>query len=375
MFVGILILRPGDLRRVRLQLWLLAGAAIFVALELLPLPPSLWQGLPGRALISQIDQAAGLQAVWRPMSLTPHATLNALFSLLLPLACFACIAVSGRQANGSAVKLFVAMIVIGAALGLLQLLAGSGSGLYLYRITNSDSSVGFMANRNHHALLLACGMPMLAYLIGDLAGPPRKVYPMQSAAVILAIILFPFIALTGSRAGLVLAVVGFAGALLIYREPVVTGRRIPALWKRLNSKAVWLAFGAAAIVLSLLAGRITAFDRLAPSGTDDVDRLALLPYLWKMIGNYFPYGAGGGSFPEAFRLYESDALLQPAYYNHAHNDLLEPVIEHGVAGAAVMAALVAGWIGAAWRVLQQRRRAGPSATNALALTGLTILLE
>jgi O-antigen ligase len=372
-FTWMLIVRPRSVLRFRLQLLVLGAFAVVIAMELIPLPPSLWHALPGRTLIWQIDQAAELD-IWRPLTVDTHATWNALFSLVVPATAFACIAASGPNATASAVKVFVAIIGVAAMLGLFQLLAGSG-GLYLYRITNSDSSVGFMANRNHHALMLACGMPMLAYLIGNMTGAPNKVLPLQMATILFAIILFPFVALTGSRAGLLLAAVSFAGALLAYRSPTLTGRRIPAVSKKLNSKLVWVVLGVTAVSLSLLAGRITAFDRLANSNSSEVDRLSLLPTLWKMAGDYFPFGAGAGSFPSAFRLYETDALLQPAYYNHAHNDALEIVIEHGVAGILLIGAGALLWLWAAWRILLQRRHIGPSSSNSLALAGLTILFD
>src|SRR5688572_18514732 len=68
----------------------LARAAVLVCLlaaalplmQLVPLPQSLWMALPGRAdFISTLD-AAGLEAGWRPLSMSPRGTWLSALALL-----------------------------------------------------------------------------------------------------------------------------------------------------------------------------------------------------------------------------------------------------------------------------------------------------
>src|SRR3546814_1807271 len=102
----------------------------------------------------------------RTDTLLPYTTLfrswNALFSLVVPAAALACLALAGDAAGRGLVTLLLVIAAVAAVLGILQLVGSSNSITYLYRITNRDSSVGLMANRNHHALLLACVMPLIA---------------------------------------------------------------------------------------------------------------------------------------------------------------------------------------------------------------------
>ena len=71
------------LGRVPARAWWLAGLiALLPALQLIPLPPALWQGLPGRA-----DQRAALDLVaagdsWRALTLSPPRTVASLLAAL-----------------------------------------------------------------------------------------------------------------------------------------------------------------------------------------------------------------------------------------------------------------------------------------------------
>src|SRR3546814_1928629 len=61
-----------------------------------------------------------------------------------------------------------------------------------------------------------------------------------------------------------------------------------------------------------------------------------------MIAAYFPAGAGFGGFDPIFRLHEPFRLLKPTYFNHAHNDFLEVVLDGGLP-AALLLLVAIGW--------------------------------
>ena len=60
-----------------------------------------------------------------------------------------------------------------------------------------------------------------------------------------------------------------------------------------------------------------------------------------VLQDYWVLGAGIGSFPEVYALYEQPTDLTNFYANHAHNDYLEWFIELGLFGAAICAAFLA----------------------------------
>ena len=68
-----------------------------------------------------------------------------------------------------------------------------------------------------------------------------------------------------------------------------------------------------------------------------------LPTVLTMIATYFPFGAGVGSFDPIFRMNEPHALLKLTYFNHAHNDFLEIVLDAGAPGLLVLTAAFGWW--------------------------------
>src|SRR5215831_14600486 len=71
--------------------WAIALLCAIVALpllQLIPLPPSLWSGLPGRGEIASAYEAAGMAVPWLPISLDSTRTWLALLSLLPATAVF-----------------------------------------------------------------------------------------------------------------------------------------------------------------------------------------------------------------------------------------------------------------------------------------------
>jgi hypothetical protein len=68
---------------------LLVAAMLLAVIQLIPLPPWLWQDLPGRELVVETLRAADLPAdTYRPLTLDPLATAAALFHLVPTIAIF-----------------------------------------------------------------------------------------------------------------------------------------------------------------------------------------------------------------------------------------------------------------------------------------------
>jgi hypothetical protein len=67
-------------------LLLLLGALALPMLQMVPLPPSMWQALPGRELFAEAAAATGQAQPWRPWAIVPGAAFNAASSLVVPWA-------------------------------------------------------------------------------------------------------------------------------------------------------------------------------------------------------------------------------------------------------------------------------------------------
>ena len=71
---GLLTLSGAQLSANRIVFCLFFALVGLIGLHAVPLPPAIWQSIPGRELVAEIDRAAGLTGIWRPLSLEPYGT-------------------------------------------------------------------------------------------------------------------------------------------------------------------------------------------------------------------------------------------------------------------------------------------------------------
>lgn len=343
MCLMLLLLTPGplDLKSIRTPLALLAAFALVAIAQLVPLPPEIWSQLPGHERFAVAAVAAGIEQPWRPLSVSPDLTLNSLVAMVVPLTALVGMASLRREDAQKLLPILIAGALISALVAVIQLATGA---LYFYEQTNQDSGVGLFANRNHQAVLLACAIPMLAIWAvlpqRNRAATVTRVWVAAAAAVFLLLMIL----VTGSRAGLVLGAGAFLFAWLQVRN---SGVRIWSErrrgWRRLLPYLpglVILAVLLAAVALS----RAEALQRLfANEGVAGELRVWGLPIFLQMAQDFFPFGSGLGTLDPLFRIYEPHHALQPAYVNHAHNDLIELLINGGVPALLLLVGLLLWW--------------------------------
>lgn len=324
----------------RVPFLLLAALAALMAVQLIPLPPSIWTNLPWRETIAQLDQAVGLADNWRPITLSPMRTANSLASLAVPFAVLVLYCQLGDRHRRQVLVVLVGIAVAGAVLGFFQLFSGSGSGLYFYEIAHRGDASGFFANRNHHAAFLAVAMLIAIHLAMERDRPGGSTFQMLAFGA--AAILLAGVVSNVSRAGLLAG-----AAALVFVPLVIPGREKSAgegkgrRWITLASLAL-PAIGIFA--LFALSQRSPALSRLLADGTAEDVRFQILPVLLEMVRAYQPWGAGFGAFEQAYRMAEPTALLVPNYFNHAHDDWLQFLIEGGI-GAVLIAVAMAAALG------------------------------
>lgn len=341
--------------------WLLGSfAAIFVLafLHVLPLPPAIWQSLEGRQDLVDVDKLAGLSDTWRPLTLAPMNGWHALLSLFVPLAVLLLGIQLKRDDLFRLLQLMIALAGFSGLLGLLQAIGDPQSALYFYRITNNGSAVGLFANRNHAATLLACLFPMLAVFASTAKGTTDEVRLRQLVAAAIAIVLVPLILVTGSRSGLLSAIIGIFGAALLYRRP--TDVRNVRRGTQGRIKAVPILGGLAVLSLGFLTfffSRAEAIERLFAEASGEDSRTDFWVVSIDLFWKYFPWGSGSGSFVEAFQILEPNYLLDATYLNRAHNDWVEIAVTFGLPGVIGLTLASAAFL---WRSLKLWRNADAS---------------
>ncbi|MBW6532576.1 O-antigen ligase family protein [Sphingomonas sp. RRHST34] len=355
--------RPA-MRRVALPAVLLSLVALLPLLQLIPLPVALWQSLPGRDLLREAAAASGQSQPWRPWSMVPAATANALGALIVPAAVLVLTAGLRERERGHLPAILLTVVLAGTLVGLLQA-SGAGFGNALINGTPGDVS-GTFANRNHFALFVAIGcvvVPSWAFNGGRRSGWRGPV----------ALGLMPFFVLTllatGSRAGLAVGAMAVALALVLARQGLRRELRRAPRWVLPTTVAALVAVLALLIGISITADRAQSINRLVTIDAAQDTRLRALPTVLKMVTDYFPAGTGFGSFDPIFRANEPYALLKPTFFNHAHNDFLEIVLDGGAAGLVVLVSALVWWAMSAVRAMR-----APMPDALPARTGAAILL-
>ncbi|NJM51853.1 MAG: hypothetical protein HC843_14105 [Sphingomonadales bacterium] len=213
-------------------LYILLALAALMVIQLIPLPPSLWTQLPERELFKDIAVLAGIDQPWRPLSIAPSRTLNSLFSLSVPLAALFLYLNLPNEMRFRAIILIMIFILFSALLAIGQIAGPSKNALYLYRITNFNSPVGFFANRNHQASLLAALILLLGWYGGIINAQKLRGNVRAFGAILAIIVILPLIFITGSRAGLILSGAALPAAIWFFFKGLSTMRLM--LERRLN---------------------------------------------------------------------------------------------------------------------------------------------
>jgi O-antigen ligase len=305
---------------------------VLPTLQLLPLPAWFWMQLPGRADIAVALTSAGTEIAQHRWSVAPFETERMLEGLLLPCAVYMSAVLLTSMRRRDLVALMLVLAAGSAFFGLIQILDGTKSSLYLYSNTNRGDAVAFFANRNHLGCMLAATMPLAVGVLADRLKTRRDssadlvVWLLTGLVLILAV----GVTTTRSRAAFVLLMISLMASTALMWQ----GRRKRA---HLQNGEPWmrLAAGLAAIIIV----QYTLFALLARLQHDPLEDLR-----WELAANTLQAAApamgtgyGLGSFVHAYEQIGDASASLPSFANHAHNDYLELWLEGGVVAVGLIA--------------------------------------
>lgn len=350
------------------QLLLMAILAIVVVgLQMIPLPAAIWTHFGPREAVANGFRVLGMQPPAEPLSLTPAAGLNSLLGIIPPLALLtAMVRLRAYRPQWIAIAL-VAGTLAGIALGAVQVASSASelSSWYLYSETNEGRAVGFFANADHMATLLAVTIPFLAAIVASARNSSMQRYSATVAVVAgFAIVVVVGLALNGSIAGYGLALPVIAASSLILMPPTSRFRLA------IVGVALLLVLGSVAALETTSIGSGKLGEHAATAAQS---RTMILGTTSRAIRDFLPLGSGLGSFPRVYPLYEPAAQVTSEYVVHAHNDYAEIALELGVAGIVLMLLFIAWWTRAVWRAWRTAQ-AGPFA-RASAIASAAVLVH
>ena len=327
----------------RLSMLVLLSSPLWLAVVyLLPLPAAWWAFLPGRPEYLQALTEAGAPApTLLPLSVVPLATAGSLLAGVPLMAGFLLgwtLRLEQLRVLAAAV---LAMAMLQILLGLLQIAGGPQSALYFGAIAGRP--IGSFANSNHLANYLGMTLLLALWLALDWLsrgeGRHWHAKSLRNASR-------PALIAWGAALGLLVL-----GVLMtLSRGAVLSAFPMAALGAFWIGTRVWqgeqagrrtvvlLAAVAGAAVLLLGIGNVIA--RFAPAElTGSAGFRGLLTQsTLDAAGTFWPWGAGWGTYPQAFPRFQPSTV--PGYVGHAHQDYAEMLFEGGVFALLLVAAFV-----------------------------------
>ena len=315
----------------RFALGLLAALVAIPLIQLIPLPPAVWTGLPGRDPMVLALELAGIQPGWSPMSLTPDRTWGSALALAPPAAFFLAVLSLSHIQRERLVQVCIAVAIVSILLGAAQLASG-GDSLYLWSWTGAGSVTGFFANRNHLASLLLITLPFaITFGAATLRRRDQRTTALWVGGLFAGLVVVALAAIR-SRAGITLFAPVMVFSLLAAWIAAGRGKPGPGLLVLVGGVGAALT-AVAVLALPPILARFDTENQLE-------GRADRWPLVAETAQTYLPLGSGIGSFDAVYRSVEPLEELDSTFFNQAHNDYLETWLETGWLGIGLILAFL-----------------------------------
>lgn len=327
----------------RWALGLLLSWAIYVALQLVPMPLDWLASISPNAA----DAYAYVGADRAPISVDQSGTFHGLLKTLFLITTFmlALVLVNSRPRARLLVAVVVANGTAQAVYGSAMVLSGLEWGFLAEKTWYIGAATGTFTNKNHFAgyleMALGLGLGLMLTRPGEVRANSRRarlaglltwLTSWKFVLRLLLVIMVIGLVLSRSRMGNVAFFVGLLGFGMM-----------GMLVKRGVSRRPFLILVVSVVLVdAFVIGKWFGFDRvvqrieqttIAGEQRDDVG-IDVIP----AIRDYWLVGSGLGTFQSVFPRYHGPELQH--FWNHAHNDYLEFTLEGGLLGAGMLAAFM-----------------------------------
>ena len=321
---------------------LLLTPLVLALVQLVPLPGPLWLRLPGRDVYAETLAAVG-QGVssWRPVSVSPDATLAALLAGIPLVAIFLLASLASLSQLRLMARVVVAAAFFQVALGLLQISGGQHSPLF-FGVMTYGPPVGTFANRNHFGNYLAMALAAYVWLAYEAHrqaasqrqrgafGSPHRATAWAFGGLVLVVGILMSRSRGAALFGLPLALAALGVVFLR-----ITGRSRG--WRFAVPVALLLVVGSVALIgFDAVTARLSGDQLASSAGFRSV--LARTSLDGAMV--FWPLGSGWGTYDLAYQRFQPASIA--GYPNHAHHDYVEMLFEGGI--VFVLAAAAFAWL-------------------------------
>jgi len=334
--------------------WPLSAFAGIMLFQILPLPSEVIQALRPVDLTIETD-------TWLTLSIDPAVTWVH-FKQTLAFTCLAfltLVLINQRSRLKTFALIFVVAGAFQALYGSFMTLSGLEYGFFFKKEGFHGVATGTFWNRNHMAnYLVLCLSVGTGLLLSELYQTSSSNWRERSRRLL--------ISLLGNKARVRISLAIMVIALVLthsrmgntafFFSLVMSGVIWLFITKRVTKGSLILLVSLV-VIDAMIVGAWFGIDKVAErlEGTaftketrDEVNRDTLT-----LISDQPILGTGSGTFYTAFPQYRGNDI--PLYYDHAHNDYLQFIAEHGVVGVLPLAMLLAASFGMAIQTMRKRR--------------------
>lgn len=338
-------------RSSKIMLWLWGAWVLYGVLQWLPLPVALVDFLnPGATRMAEEGGANN----WTTLSLSPYESKQATAHSLTLMAtfCLVLLLTRSRRRLQWLVGLFIMVGTLQALYGAFMSMSGLEYGFFTSKEHMRGLPTGTFVNRNHFAgFLVLCLCLGVGVLVGKL-GLSTAVDTRSRVRDTLRWLLSEKMRL---RLYLVIMVI----ALVLTRSRMGNASFFIALmsvgcvglwWFRTRSRPVLILLLSLVVIDIVIIGTWfgveQVVDRVQQTASVDVnsgemqdkERLDTDTESLALWGEVPVFGIGGGAFATVFPAWRRADM--GAFYDHAHNDYLEFLVEYGVIGVTLLSSML-----------------------------------
>ncbi|CAA6813686.1 MAG: Unknown protein [uncultured Thiotrichaceae bacterium] len=294
-----------------------------IGLYAIPLPVEFIESLPGREVYGSVEEYNELTL--KTISLIPQDTLLTLVYASAMAAVFFTMLSFSYQTIEKLLFVLGCIVIFQASLGIIQYASGVDH-FYIGMQEHGNTASGTYRNRDHYVALLEMAIPFIVAFMSIKTKNQKSeilIGRVLGLSIVLILVVVASI-LSGSRAGITLAILGLMLSVFI----------MSMQYGKLKSFGFIAVTFIVVIGVAANIGVVSIINRFSVDPLEDL-RWQIFNASEVAIQSMWPLGSGPGTFPEVFRMYQP--LEMPRFINHAHNDYYELIFDLGIAGVGIIA--------------------------------------
>lgn len=297
---------------------------LFPFIQLIPLPFSLLKTIhPG--ISNLFEMPSGLNPSLHSVSIYPHATEMEMIRLVVSLMFFLMTAygIDGKNGVRKIVKMLSIFGFFLSLFSIIQYASWNGKIYWFRELTQGGTPFGPYVNRNHFAGLMGMIVPMSLGLAFSEREKEKKILFIFLSVIMTLALFFSL-----SRGG----IISFLGGISVFAF-VIIGK-----WRSTKRLLPLFIFLVIVLLYLLYLGIDPIVERFYKTDITAEERLTVWKASLPVIKDFLILGSGLGTFQYIFKSYKPEGLY--GYWDHAHNDYIELLIETGIFGFMLVSVFI-----------------------------------